>query len=94
MTFCGYVSASFFDRFLDLHFLHLEGQRMQKGYRFKTIFDYFGCKGGNVKIMVSCLRNHHFHGWRGAPEAEAGTLAGHTKLINTSKMYVNILECI
>ena len=41
-------------------------QRGPKRYPLDTIFGRFGPPGGTVKTMVSCTRNHHFHGWRGS----------------------------
>ena len=43
-------------------------QRHPKGCPLDVIFGHFGAPGGNVKTMVSCTRNHRFHGWRRSPE--------------------------
>ena len=42
-------------------------QRGPKGYPLATIFGHYGGAGGNLEIVVSCERNHRFHGLRASP---------------------------
>ena len=49
-------------------------QRVPKGYPLDTIFGCFEAPGGNVKTMVSCRRNHRFHGWRGSRDTSCAAL--------------------
>ena len=64
-----------------------------KEYPLKAISNHFGGTGGNVKTMVSCTRNHYFHGWRESPETpEAFQKAFQKVARNTVVKHMRITE--
>ena len=49
-------------------------KRVPKGCPLEAIVGHFGSTSGKWKIMVSCKRNHRFHGLRGSPGTSCAAL--------------------
>ena len=68
----------FFDRFFLTEKINQghpkPAKRVPKGYPLVVISGHFGGTSGNLRTMVSCTRNHRFHGCRGSPETSCAAL--------------------